>query len=111
MASALFGVTMRTTTDLLVFSVVSSKKSLTLFGDSQTCARRCAKAWAGMRRVAFVFALALGCFPAAWAQNASAQDQNDSLFGLPSRQHLLGDWGGERTALAAKGLTFDCVYN
>src|SRR6267154_3222730 len=110
MASALFGVTMRTTTDRPVFSVVSSKKSLTLFGDSKRCARRCAKAWAGMRRVAFVFALALVCFPAARAQNAASQDQNDSLFGLPSRQHLFGDWGGERTALAEKGLTFDFFY-
>jgi len=63
-----------------------------------------------MRRVAFVFALALVCFPPARAQNAASQDQNDSLFGLPSRQHLFGDWGGERTALAEKGLTFDFFY-
>src|SRR5258708_22146856 len=110
MASALFGATMRNTTDFPVFPVVSSKKSLALFGDSKRCARRCAKTWAGMRRVACVFGLALMCFPAAWAQNASAQDQNDSLFGLPSRQHLFGDWGGERTALAEKGLTFDFFY-
>ena len=101
---------MQNTTDFPVFSVVSSKKSLTLFGDSKRCARRCAKAWAGMRRVAFVFALALVCFPPARAQNAASQDQNDSLFGLPSRQHLFGDWGGERTALAEKGLTFDFFY-
>ena len=57
-----------------------------------------------------MFALALICFPAAWAQNAPSQDQNASLFGLPDRQHLLGDWGGERTALAEKGLTFDFFY-
>ena len=63
-----------------------------------------------MRRVVFVFALAVMCFPPAWAQNASSQDQNASLFGLPSRQHLFGDWGGERTALAEKGLTFDFFY-
>ena len=72
--------------------------------------RRCAKACARMRRVAFVFALALMCFPPARAQNAPSQEQNASLFGLPSRQHLLGDWGGERTALAEKGLTFDFFY-
>src|ERR1700758_945076 len=100
MASALFGVTMRNTADCPVFSVVSSKTSLSLFGVSRKCMRRCAKACARMRRVAFVFALALMCFPPARAQNAPSQEQNASLFGLPSRQHLLGDWGGERTALA-----------
>jgi carbohydrate-selective porin OprB len=63
-----------------------------------------------MRRVAFVIALELICFPPAWAQNAPSQDQNASLFGLPARQHLFGDWGGERTALAEKGLTFDFFY-
>jgi len=68
------------------------------------------KACARMRRVAFVFALALICFPQAWAQNTPSQEQNASLFGLPSRQHLFGDWGGERTALAEKGLTFDFFY-
>src|SRR5882724_8914854 len=105
MARALFGVTMRTTTDFPVFPVVSSKTSLNLFGDLKKRVGRCAKACARMRRVAYVIALALMCFPPAWAQNAPPQEQNASLFGLPSRQHLFGDWGGERTALEEKGLT------
>ena len=44
------------------------------------------------------------------AQNASESEHKDTLFGLPSRQHLFGDWGGERTALAEKGINFDFFY-
>jgi len=62
------------------------------------------------RRVLPTFCLTLIFLAPAWAQNAAAQDQNASLFGLPSRQHLFGDWGGERTALAEKGITFDFFY-
>jgi len=40
----------------------------------------------------------------AGAQNANQPEHQDALLGLPSRQHLFGDWGGEQTALAEKGI-------
>jgi carbohydrate-selective porin OprB len=63
-----------------------------------------------MRRVSSTLLLALIFFAPAWAQNTPPQDQSASLFGFPSRQHLFGDWGGERTALAEKGIAFDFFY-
>jgi porin len=62
------------------------------------------------RRVLLIFSFALILIAPSWTQRAAAQDQNASFFGLPTRQHLFGDWGGERTALAEKGLTFDFFY-
>jgi carbohydrate-selective porin OprB len=58
--------------------------------------------------LAFLWAL-IFVVPAG-AQNASEPEHEDALFGLPSRQHLFGDWGGERTALAKKGINFDFFY-
>src|SRR6516225_11186799 len=43
-------------------------------------------------------------------QNAMVPDASGSSFENPSRQYLLGDWGGERTKLAEKGITFDFFY-
>ncbi|HET6930219.1 MAG TPA: carbohydrate porin [Candidatus Acidoferrum sp.] len=62
------------------------------------------------RRVLLTLLLAAFVFALAFVRTGSAQEQSVSLFGLPERQHLLGDWGGERTALAEKGLTFDFFY-
>jgi porin len=39
-----------------------------------------------------------------------AQTTTDDSSAPPSRQYLFGDWGGERTALADKGVTFDFFY-
>jgi porin len=39
----------------------------------------------------------------------SAQTKDDDP-GSPPRQYFFGDWGGERTALASKGVTFDFFY-
>ena len=110
MASAFLGVTMRHTTDLSSFPALFEQTSLKLFGASRKFARNCANVCAQTRRVSFTLLAALLFLAPAWAQTASAQDQNASLFGLSSREHLFGDWGGERTALAEKGLTFDFFY-
>jgi porin len=72
--------------------------------------RHRAKCHAEMRRVLFAILLALLFFAPVWAQDPPTKDQNVALFGLPLRQHLFGDWGGERTALAEKGITFDFFY-
>src|SRR5216683_6242207 len=70
----------------------------------------CSKFWAQKRNILLCFIL-----PLLWAAAAEAQDALPSNPGRPStefssRQYLLGDWGGERSALAEKGITFDFFY-
>ena len=42
--------------------------------------------------------------------NTTAPDAGNSLFEMPSRQYLFGDWGGKRTVLEEKGIKFDFFY-
>lgn len=42
--------------------------------------------------------------------NAATPDVTNTLFEVPSRQYLFGDWGGERSKLAEKGISFDFFY-
>jgi hypothetical protein len=49
-------------------------------------------------------------FPPVWAQNSVAPESVSPSSEIKSRQYLLGDWGGERSALAEKGITFDFFY-
>jgi len=44
------------------------------------------------------------------AQTAGVASDGDSGSHSQPRQYLLGDWGGERTSLASKGVTFDFFY-
>lgn len=64
-----------------------------------------------LKRLTFTFALALSLasIGPAWAQNSAPGDPPPSAD-LLSRDYLLGDWGGERTALAEKGIVFDFFY-
>ena len=64
-----------------------------------------------LKRLTFTFALALSLasIGPASAQNGVPGDPPPSA-GLLSRNYLLGDWGGERTALAEKGIVFDFFY-
>src|ERR1700741_2576379 len=107
MTNAFLGVTMRQTTDLSSVPAVFNKTSISQCGTSGKLLRRRGKVYARVRRALLTLLATLTFLAPAWAQNAPSQDQNASLFGLPSRQHLFGDWGGERTALAEKGFTFD----
>jgi carbohydrate-selective porin OprB len=46
-----------------------------------------------------------------WAQmSAPAKESGAATVEDSSRLYLLGDWGGERTALSEKGITFDFFY-
>jgi carbohydrate-selective porin OprB len=45
-----------------------------------------------------------------WAQNALPPKSGAASPEMSSRQYLFGDWGGERSALAEKGVTFDFFY-
>jgi carbohydrate-selective porin OprB len=42
--------------------------------------------------------------------NAAAPNVGSTLFEIPSRQYLFGDWGGKRSKLAEKGVNFDFFY-
>ncbi len=77
---------------------------------SKLSLRNCGVLCPQSRKVAATILLSLICLVPAWAQDSASQSHNDSLFGLPSRQYLFGDWGGQRTALAEKGVTFDFFY-
>jgi carbohydrate-selective porin OprB len=55
-------------------------------------------------------ALPLIVGPPVWAQNALPAEPSAASSGLLSRQYLFGDWGGERSALAEKGISFDFFY-
>jgi len=101
---------MRQTTDLSSVPAVFSKTSKSPYRTSGKLLGRCAEVYARARRALLTLLATLTFLAPAWAQNVSSQEQNASLIGLPSRQYLFGDWGGERTALAEKGLTFDFFY-
>jgi carbohydrate-selective porin OprB len=46
--------------------------------------------------------------PKVFAQTGSSTSGDGSIFG--PRQYFFGDWGGERSKLASKGVTFDFFY-
>jgi hypothetical protein len=56
----------------------------------------------------FILLLMLGA--SAEAQSALPSDASTPSPELPSRKYLFGDWGGERSALEEKGVTFDFFY-
>jgi porin len=45
-----------------------------------------------------------------FAQNFTDSSDSDSGSPSPPRQYFFGDWGGERSSLASKGVTFDFFY-
>src|ERR1700740_514802 len=42
--------------------------------------------------------------------NGATPAVGNILFEIPSRQYLFGDWGGKRSKLAEKGISFDFFY-
>jgi hypothetical protein len=54
--------------------------------------------------------LAMFAVPVVAQTNAAIPDFGSTLFEVPSRQYLFGDWGGKRSKLAEKGITFDFFY-
>ena len=69
-----------------------------------------AKFWAQTRDILLCFILLLMLGASAAAQSALPGDPQSSSTELLSRKYALGDWGGERSALAEKGITFDFFY-
>jgi porin len=85
-----------------------------------TFLQRLAKFGAQRQHILLCFILLLLLGTSAQAQNAQPSEDNASTPSLSpellsrhellSRPYLLGDWGGERSALAEKGITFDFFY-
>jgi porin len=69
----------------------------------------CPKFWAQQRNILLLLILPLLLGASAEAQNALPSSPSPSAE-FSSRQYLFGDWGGERSALAEKGITFDFFY-
>ncbi len=69
-----------------------------------------AKFRAQTQNILLCFILLLMSGAPAEAQNALASDTSGPSPELSSRRYLFGDWGGERSALAEKGITFDFFY-
>ena len=76
---------------------------------TRTCERG-SRLWTARRRFSLGIILSLMLFPPVWAQNSVAPESVSPSIEIKSRQYLLGDWGGERSALAEKGITFDFFY-
>jgi len=75
------------------------------------CLRRCAGLWARERRNLVLTILPLIFVVPVFAQmTASNNDRGTLLSDTRPRRYLFGDWGGKRTALAEKGITFDFFY-
>src|SRR5882762_9281001 len=70
----------------------------------------CLRFWAQQRNIPLCFILLLLLGAPAEAQNALPSDASTSSPELSSRHYLFGGWGGERSALAEKGITFDFFY-
>ena len=75
------------------------------------CLRRCAGLWARERRNLLLTILPLILVVPVFAQmTASNTDRGTLLSDTRPRRYLFGGWGGKRTALAEKGITFDFFY-
>jgi hypothetical protein len=73
-------------------------------GDSLTQFEHYGEFGARSRRFSLSLVLSLMIVVPACAQTALAPDPRTPPFEISSRQVLLGDWGGERAALAEKGI-------
>src|SRR5579862_3484303 len=79
------------------------------FGCALSLMSRAARA--ERRRMLLNVILALMLIVPTWAQTqAPAVDAGAPALDSPSRQYLLGDWGGVRSRLAEKGIVFDFFY-
>ena len=93
------------------FSLPSSNVTKRHSSDGMTYLRRCAEASTYRPRIVLTLILSLMlAAPAVGQTYAPVQGAPTPSFRVPSRQYLLGDWGGERPELEEKGITFDFFY-
>ncbi len=89
-------------------SCVFTHKVLIPCRNTTTCFQPCPKFWTQQRNILLLLILLL-LGASAQAQNAPPSSPSPSAE-FSSRQYLFGDWGGERSALAERGITFDFFY-
>ncbi len=79
--------------------------------DAMCCVhRRLSVCLACLRLLSGLVLLVMFAVPLVAQTNAATPDVGNALFEIPSRQYLFGDWGGERSKLAEKGISFDFFY-
>ena len=92
-------------------SLPSTNTSATCGNDVCPDIQRRAGGWTQQQRCLWCVVLLLILIAPAWAQiRLPAEDLDPPPFDGQSGNYLLGDWGGERTALAEKGIKFDFFY-
>jgi porin len=77
-------------------------------GSSSPCSRRTNRCWSPIGILILLLAFAPG-LTFGQSDAATPQSSNEASDARP-RQYLFGDWDGERTSLASKGVTFDFFY-
>jgi len=111
-ASALLTVAMKNKQILLGLSRLFFNLAIRPCGNATNVLQCLAKLRAQIPNILLSFILLLLLGAPSEAQNAQPTEDNASTPPpeLSSRQYLFGDWGGERSALAEKGITFDFFY-
>jgi porin len=109
-ASALLTVAMKNKQILLGLSRSFFNLAIRPRSNATNCLQCLARFWAQTQNILLCFVLLLTLGASAEAQSALPSDSGTPSPELSSRQYLFGDWGGERSALAEKGITFDFFY-
>ena len=79
--------------------------------DAMCCVhRRLSLCLAWLKLLSGLVLLGIFAVPLVAQTNAATPDVGSTLFEIPSRQYLFGDWGGKRSKLAEKGVSFDFFY-
>lgn len=90
------------------FSVRANDKSC---DDAMCCVhRRLSGCLAWLKLLSGLGLLVIFAVPLVAQTNAATPDVGNTLFEVPSQQYLFGDWGGKRSKLAEKGVSFDFFY-
>jgi len=109
-ASALLSVAMKNKHVLLDLSRSFFNLAIRPCSNTTTFLQCLAKFWAQTQNIVLSFILLLMLGASAEAQSELPSDASTPSPELSSRRYLFGDWGGERSALAEKGITFDFFY-
>jgi carbohydrate-selective porin OprB len=92
------------------FRDFSVRASDTSRHDAMCCVHRLNVCLAWLKLLSGLVLLVILAVPLVAQTNAATPDVGNTLFEIPSRQYLFGDWGGKRSKLAEKGVTFDFFY-
>ncbi len=109
-SSALLRVAVKNKHALLSLSRSVIRAAVHRCSDAMAFLQCCSKFSAQTQSILLCFILLLMVGASAEAQSALPSDASTPSLELSSRKYLFGDWGGERSAWAEKGVTFDFFY-